>query len=253
MKYLILFTIALVGYLSIAAPNVTNTVLMVDQKGELNVEGVASVEDIAKNSVKVQIAEAKAQAAQDTARGVTNAIQGVIANIMDNNVIVYRRGFSDSFAPLVIYTDNDHLVIAEARWKERSAEKLVVEIDYCCTADLGSMKPIVMHRHSIEGSNDVKHDFGEVPEANVTVPIYTEREKKIGDHTFKGYYTLTATIDNPASIGSYFLWIKVDGDAPGGDGSTLDLPNGVTGGKTVHFIWGDRELYFTGGICTGVK
>lgn len=253
MKYLILSTIALAGYLSIAAPNVTNTVLMVDQKGELNVEGVASVEDVAKNTVKVQIAEVKAQAAQDTARGVTNAIQGVIANIMNNNVIVYRRGFSDSFAPLVLYTDNDRLVIAEARWKERTAEKFVVDIIYCCTADLGSMKPIVMHRANLEGSSDVKHDFVELPEANVTTPFYTEEQKTIGDHTFKGYYTLTATINNPASLDSYFIWIKVDGDAPGGDGSTLDLPNGVTGGLTTKFVWGDRELYFTGGICSGVK
>ncbi len=251
MKYLILSTIALAGFLASADANVTNTVLMVDQKGDLNVEGVASVEDVAKNTVKIQIAEAKAQAAQDTARGVTNAIQGVIANIMDNNVVVYRRGFSDSFAPLVIYTPNDRLVISEARWVTKTAEKLVVEVDYCCTANLGSIKPIVMHRHTIEGGD--KNDFAELNEANVTSPVYTETEKVIGGQTFKGFYTLTATIPNPAALGAYFLWIKVDGDAPGGDGSTLDLPNGVTGGVTERVVWGDKELYFKGGILMGVN
>ena len=56
--------------LAVHAANVTNTVLMVDQRGALNVDGVASVADVATNAVKAQIAEAKAEAAQETARGV---------------------------------------------------------------------------------------------------------------------------------------------------------------------------------------
>ena len=235
-----------------AAPNVTNTVLMVDQHGDLNVEGVASVADIATNSVKVSIAEAKAQAAQETAVGVTNAIQGVVGNIMSNNVVVYRSGFADSFVALVIYTDNDILLIKEARWLERSASQIRVEIDYCCTADIGATKPIVMHRNTLAGIES-RADFAELADGNVTTPTYSAGEVVIGGQTYAGVYTITATVPNPVASASYFLWIKVSGDTPGGDGATLDLPNGVTGGITGDVVWGDKTLVFKGGVLTGVR
>ena len=39
---------------------------------------------------------------------------------------------------------------------------------------------------------------------------------------------------------------------PSGDGLTLDLPNGVTGGYTGEVEWGDKVLTFKGGMLTGV-
>lgn len=233
-----------------AAPNVTNTVVMVDQRGNLNVEGVASVADVATNAVKVQIAEAKAEAAQTTARGVTNAINAVAENIMSNNVVVYRSGFSDSFAALVIFTDDDILEITEARWIEKTAARIVVEVDYVSTANLGTVKPAVMHHNSLNGG---RANFEELAEANVTAPIYHAEERTYDGQTFAGYYTIRATIPNPASTTSYFLWIKVDADAPSGDGTTLDLPNGVTGGVSGEYVWGDKVLTFRGGVLKGVR
>ena len=40
--------------------NVTNTVVTVDQNGQLNVEGIASVQDVATNAAKAAVAEQKA-------------------------------------------------------------------------------------------------------------------------------------------------------------------------------------------------
>ena len=131
--------------------DLTNTVVTVDQRGNLNVEGIASVEDVATNAVKVQIAEAKAAAAQQTAQGVTAALQATVDNIMSNNVIIYRSGFSDSFAALVIITENDKFAMAEARWIEKSAAQIVVDIDYVSTADLGLTKPAVHWHDTLEG------------------------------------------------------------------------------------------------------
>ena len=235
---------------AVAAPNVTNTVMMVDQRGNLNVEGVASVEDVAMNAVKVQIAEAKAEAAQTTARGVTNAINAVVENIMSNNVVVYRSGFSDSFAALVVFTEDDILEITEARWIEKTAARIVVEIDYVSTANLGTIKPAVLHHNTIEGGRE---NFEELSEANVTAPVYHVEERTYDGQTFAGYYTITATIPNPASTTSYFLWIRADADAPSGDGTTLDLPNGVTGGVSGEYVWGDKVLTFRGGVLKGVR
>lgn len=235
-----------------AAHNVTNTVVTVDQRGNLNVEGVASVEDVATNAVKATIAEAKADAAQDTARGVTNAINAVVENIMANNVVIYRSGFSDSFAPLVILAPDSVLAIVEARWIEKTAQRIVVEVDYVSDADLGTIKPSIHHRATI-GNGTTRDDFAELDEANVTTPVYHAEPRVYNDQTFAGYYTIRATIPNPASTASYFLWIKVTADAPSGDGVTLDLPNGVTGGVTGVYTWGDKRLNFRGGVLVGVS
>jgi hypothetical protein len=228
----------------------TNTVLMVDQRGNLNVEGVASVEDVATNAAKVVVAEQNAEIAQQTATAVSNSIDTVVQNLMANNKVIYRSGFSDSFAPIVVFTDSDVLAVVDARWITRSAAQLVVEIDYACTVNLGTTKPTVMHRATIDGS---RQDFAALSESNVTAPVYHADEREYGGQTFAGYYTITATIPNPSSTTQYFIWIRCEADAPSGQGATLDLPNGVTGGVTETVTWGDRVLTFTGGVLMGVE
>lgn len=248
-----ILTIAVFAACSLAAlaHDTTNTVLYVDQNGRLNAEGVASVENVASNAAKVVVAEQKAEIAQQTATAVSNSIDTVVQNLMANNEVIYRSGFSDSFAPLVVFTDSDVLAITDARWTTRSAAQLVVEIDYVCTVNMGASKPTVMHRETLSGGGHA--DFLELDDANVTQPVYHASEKEYGGQTFTGYYTVTATIPNPASITSYFLWIKADADAPSGEGATLDLPNGVTGGVTATVTWGDRTLSFVGGVLMGVE
>ena len=249
MKRLALFALAAAAILAAnAAHDTTNTVMMVNQRGELNVEGVASVADVATNAVKVQIAEAKAEAAQATAEGVTNAISAVVGNIMSNNVVIYRSGFSDSFASLVIFTENDLLAIIDARWQV-SAAQIVVEVDYVTTANLGTVKPLVFCHNSLEVG---RANFDEVPNGSVTTPVYHAGAREYNGDTFAGYYTTTATLANPSSTSSYFLWIKAEADTPSGDGTTLDLPHGVTGGATETVTWGDKVLTFRGGVLVEV-
>lgn len=232
------------------AQNATNTVLMVDQNGVLNVDGVASVEAVSSNAAKVVVAEQKAEIARETATAVSNSIDAVVQNLMANNEVIYRSGFSDSFAPLIVFTKNDKLVVAEVRWIERTAAQLVADIDYACTVDLGTTKPTVMHRETISGA---RSNFYELSDANVTAPVYHAESRTVGGNTFSGYYTVRATIPNPVSYASYFLWIRCEADAPSGDGATLDLPNGVTGGVTETVTWGNRTLSFVGGVLMEVQ
>lgn len=238
----------LVVGLALAAPNVTNTVMMVDQRGNLNVEGVASVAEVASTAVKAAIAEEKAAAAQAAADGVTAALQTVAGNIMSNNVVIYRSGFSDSFSALVVFSPSDYLAIVDARWIERGPSRIVVDVDYVSTANIGLVKPLVYHRNTLTN----KVDFDELADANVTTPVYHAESRTYKGDTFAGYYTIRATIPSPAGSESYFLWIRVEGDMPSGDGLTLDLPNGVTGGYTGEVEWGDKVLTFKGGMLTGV-
>lgn len=231
-------------------PDTTNTVLMVDQRGGLNVAGIASVENVASNAAKVAIAEQKALIARQTASSASNSIDTVVQNLMQNNEVIYRSGFSDSFAPLVVFTESDILAVVDARWTERSAARLVCEIDYVCTINLGAMKPTVMHRETIGGP---RTDFAALADANVTAPVYHAEQREFSGQTFAGYYTVTATIPNPASATTYFLWIKCEADAPSGDGATLDLPNGVTGGRSVTVELGNKTLTWVGGVLMEVE
>ena len=232
-----------------ATPNVTNTVLMVDQNKKLNVEGIASVEDIATNRVATAIAEQKAQAAQETANSVSNAIQGVIGNIMSNNVVVYRTGFSDSFSSLVVITEEDTYAIYDAKWTQTPTLVTCV-LKYVCTANLGTSKPLVYTKNTLEGG---KGDFDLSDESDVTTPVFHATEVVYNNQTFSGYYETTVSIRNPSSTASYFLWIKANPDTPSGDGATLDLPHGVTDGATVDVEWGGYILHFSGGVLRGYE
>ena len=237
----------------LAAPDsvtVTNTELTVDQRGNLNAAGVASVEDVATNAAKAVAAQQRAENAQQTAVVVSNSIDTVAQNLMANNGVIYRSGFSDSFAPIVVFTESDKLVIAGARWTEQSAARLVCQIEYVCTADLGTTKPTVMHREVINGA---RSNFSELADSNVTAPVYHAESRTVGSDTFSGYYSIVATIPNPVSYASYFLWIKCEADAPSGQGGTLDLPNGVTGGRTYTATFGDKSLGFVGGVLMEVE
>lgn len=247
-----IFTIAVFAACSLAAlaHDTTNTVLYVDQNGRLNAEGVASVENVASNSAKVAVAEQKAEIAQNTAVAVSNSIQAVVQNLMANNEIIYRSGFSDAFAPLVVFTDSDKLAMTDARWTEKSAARLVVEIDYVCTKNMGTTKPTVMHRETLDGQ---RTNFSELSESNVSTPVYHAEEREFGGQTFAGYYTVSATIPNPSGTTTYFLWIKAEADSPSGDGATLDLPNGVTGGMSCTVTLGDKSLTWVGGVLMEVE
>ena len=235
-----------------AAQNVTNTVMMVDQRGNLNTEAVASVEAVAANAAKAEVAEAKAEAARLTAEGVTTVLGAVVSNIMSNNVVVYRSGFSDSLAPLVFFTAGDRLVITDARWTSRTAEAVTVELDYVCTADVGALKPDVYALDTL-ARGGTRDDFAQLPSADVSSPSYHSGAVEAGGQTYAGYYTVSATVRNPADHGRHFVWVRVEADAPSGDGAALDLPNGVTGGATTNLLWGGNALAFRGGVLVGVS
>lgn len=232
-----------------SAFNVSNKTVMVDQRGNLNAEGIASVQDVATNAVKAQVAEAKAEAAMTTARGVTDAIQGVVGNIMSNNVVVYRSGFIDGFAPLISLGPNDWLKILQFRPVSTTASSVVVDLDYVLSTDIGAVKPIVYASNSCTN----RAAFPQVPDANVTSPVYTAESQEVNGQTVAGYYTVRVSIPNPDVSSTYFYWVEVDGDAPLGDGAALELPNGVAGGLTTEVTFGDVIITFEGGLGKAVR
>lgn len=225
------------------------TVVTVDQLGHLNVAGIASVTDVATNAVKVQIAEAKADAAASTAQGVTNALNGIVQSIMENNTVIYRYGYTDSFSSLVIITDSDKLLITDFQ-HSIAGTTLTAHLKYVCTVNVGAVKPIVYANSELDGG---KENFPIVDDANVTTPVYHPEPIDVGDGHYDGWYEITVTIPNLTDTRQYFFWIKIDPDTPSGDGMSLELPNGVVGGYTGAVIWGNKRLSFLKGMLTGVQ
>lgn len=251
MKRLLSIAFALFACALLAQePNVTNTVLTVDQWGNLNVAGVASVSDVATNAVRVQIAEAKADAAASTAQSVTNQLQGIVDNIMANNVVIYRSGYTDAFEGLVVYTDDDKIVICEYEKVSLSGGVLRSRIGYVCTVDLGTTKPVVMANDTLAGGTE---EFSQVASANVTTPVIHNESKTIGGSTYSKWYEIYVDVPVEGTANCYFYFIKLEADTPSGDGSALALPNGVYGGQTTTVTWGDKVLRFEGGVLTGVS
>lgn len=223
------------------------TVVTVDQNGNLNTPSIASITDVATNAVRVQIAEAKADAASSTAHGVTNALNGIVQNIMDNNTVIYRYGYTDSFSSLVIVTDGDKLIITDFS-KEISGTTMTAHLKYVCTAQVQAVKPIVYANSQLDGG---KENFPIVEDSNVTTPVYHPEPVDVGDGHYDGWYGITVTIPNLTEGKQYFFWIKIDPDTPSGDGMSLELPNGVVDGYTGEVIWGNRRMVYLKGMLVG--
>lgn len=252
LAYLMAAFVAAVVMYAIAETPVApseKTVVTVDQNGRLNVAGIASVTDVATNAVKVQIAEAAANAAASTAQSVTNALNGIVSSIMENNVVIYRSGFTDSFSSLIIITEDDKCWITDFQHTV-AGTTLTATIKYVCTADIGAVKPIVYANSQLDGGKD---NFPIVDDANVTEPIYHAEPLDFREAHYNGWYEVTVTIPNLTDGKQYFFWIKISPDLPSGDGMSLELPNGVVGGQTTEVVWGDKRLTFTKGMLTGVQ
>ena len=253
MKYAISFISALLltsvsyGY----GLGLTNEVVTVNQDDEISKSGIATIEDVTTNAVNVQIAMEKARIAAETAIATTNAIQAIVDNIMSNRVIVYRRGFIDSFAALTIITDADSCAIIHADWKEQSAEQIVVDVYYVCSADVSQIKPNVYTHNTLDGGV-TKLDFTLSPEAYVSEPTFYAETAVYGETTYDNYYKVTVTIPNPVSTAHYFLFIKLEGNDPGGTGAQLIVRNGIKGGVTDTFTFGNKVIQIKGGLVKGV-
>lgn len=237
---------------------VSNKVVFVDGDGRNNApEFIASVAAQTSNETAVVVAAAKAEAAAETAEATTNAIQDVVANIMANNLVVYSHGNHDSFSVAVAFDETDEVRIIDPPEHRLSFSKsgstLTVVIPFLVTKDLGVTKPTIL------GCDSLASGFTEteIPDADVSAPTSIQLPPDIAASVPTGKtaygYKVTATVRNVAGA-SYFFKVRLSGDAPPGDGSTLDLPNGVRDGltETVEGTGGWPTLKFVGGVLKEV-
>ena len=91
-----------------------NVVLMVDQDGQLNYTNVlATAAQMSSNLTAVAIADAKADAAISAAAAGSNMVEEVVTQITENQLVIYREGFIDSFSSDVSLPPDAKLIISK--------------------------------------------------------------------------------------------------------------------------------------------
>ena len=227
--------------------SVTNTVLMVDQDGNINVPDVlATTADMATASAGAAIAKAKADAAKDAVNDCTNLIQGIVSQIAANELVVYRQGFTDSFASTVFLSADAKCVIYDFKPCVAESGGLVGhDICYALTESPGAAAaPVVLYRDSLASG-----DFQALDQSKVGAPVsaapYEGEDGTVYSHGYR------VRVWTPSSRAGFFQ-VNITGSDPLGAGFTFDIVGGVTGGKSATVTWGDSVLTFRGGLLTEV-
>lgn len=223
---------------------VSNKVLFVDENGQTNApEVLADVAAQARNEVAITIAAEKAEAAAIAANEATNIVATVAANIVANEVRIFRKGSLSSFSPLVVFDEeHDKFIISSF---DKGATQIT--FGYVCTVDIGSIKPAVRASNTLASPTK---DWEPLPEATVSAPTIHNETVELDGVTFNKWYSIT--IPTPTD-GQYFYLIEMNPDAPDGDGLTLNIVGGITGGVTGVFEIGSKTYTFKGGLLMGVE
>lgn len=227
---------------------VSNTFVTVDQNGRMNVRGVATVEDVATNAVKVQVAEAKLEAVEAAVRETQAEANALAGNILSNNVVIYRRGYSEGFQAVVVITDADKLTCVSVEKKSYSGNTATFRFKYVCLADIGGVKPTLKVHDTLAGGLS---GFDVVPDASVSPPEFVSGDLVVAGTTFSGYYWVDFTVTLAGDPNTYFTYCEVNGDAPSAEGQGVDMPHGVAGGYTGN-IGDGWDIEVVGGLIMGV-
>lgn len=249
-KFTALMFAALVGaFLCVSARaegvTVTNKVVMVDEEGRNNApEVLADLARQATNEVKVVVAAAAAEAAQKAADEASGIVGDVVASITKNEVRVFRKGYMSSFAPLIVFTDDDTLEICEFTIdKARS----VAVIGYVSTVNWGALKPQIRAADSLTSP---KADWAVKADGDVSAVTLHDEQRTQGGVTYSLWYSVEVKLTDS---NQHFYAIEMNPDAPSGDGLTLDVKNGFTGGFTGEIADGGKVKTFRGGLLMSVR
>lgn len=228
---------------------VSNRVIMVDENGNINVPNVlATTAQLTTNETMLVLAQAAADAAERAAYEGTNIVQGVVSSIMASQLVIYRRGFNDSFGTITVFSPDDDVIITGISLPDIITDDglLAVDIQYASTLDVASVAPGFLYSSTCVRKSDME----EMSSSNIDPPepIQSEiitREGKTFSYSYK------VRIWCPQEDAGFFC-LYMDADEPDGDGSAVNLVGGVKGGFTGTFRYGDKNLEYEGGFLMTV-
>lgn len=249
-KFTFVALLALVGAFSCVSARAEavekrNKVVMVDEEGNNNApEVLADLAAQAQNEAKVLVAAAAAEAAQKATDEATAIVGDVVASITRNEVRVFRKGYMSSFAPLIVFTDDDTLAICEFTMNRASN---TATIGYVSTVNWGALKPQVKAADSLSSPRADWDVMADTAVSAVTIHNETRTE---GGVTYSVWYSVDVQLVND---NQHFFAIEMNPDTPSGDGLTLDVKNGFTGGFTGELTESGMVKTFKGGLLMSVR
>lgn len=242
-----------------AAEVTSNEVLFVDQKGNVSrPETLATTADMAANKAALITAKEKAAAAEAAARAGTNMVAGIIADIGRNELTIYRYGYTDGLSAAVAIDPDAKLLahefdpLNEINENGLAAFSLSYALKNSAPVDA---QPIIRWSATVgvknETSTRTRADYVALDPAQVE-PV-TRLDGEYVDSSGLVYpYTYGVKFYAPQDDKGFFL-VDLTPDDAAGDGSAIDLPNGVKGGVTARVPFGNSVLVIEGGVVVGVE
>ena len=251
MVLALFLVMALVCLKANAAEVATNDVLTVNQKGETShPTALATTADMAAIKAATITAEEKAHAAANAARHGTNLISDIVADIGRNELVIYTYGYTDGISAAFTFDPDAKIIFHEFRpLNERNDDGLLAfKLGYALknsTAFQG--QPIIRWKSALDDGKD----YVLVDEANIEPAIKLPEEYIDADGIVYQHKYEVRFFNKHETQGFYKVVLLPDDAA--GDGMVMELPNGIKGGFTGSFIWGQYKLEIVGGVIVGVS
>ena len=222
-------------------------VAWVDEHGQVNVpEVIATVAQQTTNETKVLVAAQAAESAASAANTATNAVKNVVAQMVANDVHIYRLGTLVSFESLINWDpERDKLYVSKFESLEQDRSRQL--FGYIATQDLGTTKPRIKYSDTLLTPVS---DWEPLPDASVSGVTLHDEEVEYHNVKFSKWYSVEVT-DTPDS--QHFYCVNMDLDNPEGDGMTLNISGGFTDGVTGTFVDGSLRKTYKGGILVGIE
>lgn len=222
-------------------------VAWVNERGEVNVpEVIATVAQQTTNETKVLVAAQAAESAASAARTATNAVKNVVAQMVANDVHIYRLGNLVSFEALIAW-DPERDILAVCEFSSTDTFKTHQHFGYIASQDIGTTKPRIKFSDTLTSPIS---DWEALPDAKVSSVTVHNEEKDYHGVTYSKWYSVEAEDD---SDDEHFYVLDMDVDNPEGDGMTLNISGGFTDGVTKTFVDGSLRKTYKGGILVGCE
>ena len=222
-------------------------VAWVDEHGQVNCpEVIATVAQQTTNETKIIVAAHAAQSAAQAADSATNAVKNIVAQMVANDVHIYRCGNLVSFEALINWDpERDKLYIS--RFESLTPDRSVQLFGYLATQDIGTTKPRVKWSDTLSAPNS---DWEPLPDTAVSEVTLHNEEIDYHGVKFSKWYSVEVS-DYPDN--QHFYVVNMDIDNPEGDGMTLNVSGGFTDGVTGTFTDGSLRKTYKGGILVRIE
>ena len=229
----------------------TNAVFTINQKGETShPNALATTADMAALKAATITAEEHAKAASASARHGTNMMWNIAADIGRNELVIYSYGYTDGFSAAFTFDPDAKIIFHDFRpLNERNDDGLLAfRLGYALKNSTEFQgQPIVRWRSALDDGKD----YVLIDEANIEPAIKLPEEYIDSDGIVYQHKYEVRFWNKQEKQGFYKVELLPDDAA--GDGMVMELPNGIKGGFTGFFIWGQYKLEIVGGIIVGVS